>query len=50
MGFTDTTTNFYRFKFHKEDIYNTHILQYFVVNVLGLCIKINSCVAHMLYS
>ena len=50
MGLGDPKTVVCQFIFDKEHIYNTHIIQYFVVNGIGLCIKLNSYVSHMFYA
>ena len=49
MVLGDPTTCVYQFKFDKEDSDDTHILKYFIMHGLGLCIKSNSYVAHMFY-
>ena len=43
----DTTTCVYSFLFDNEYIDITHILQFFDMYGLGICIKLNSYVAHM---
>ena len=48
MGYP--TTCFYQFIYDETDSVDTDIMQYFIMNGLGLCIKVNSYVAHMLYA
>ena len=50
MGLGDPTIYVYQFKFDKEDSDYTHIIQYFVMYGLGLCIKLDSYVAYMFYA
>ena len=50
MGLGDTTICVYQFIFDKEDINDTHILHNFFMNGLGLCIILNSYVAHIFYT
>ena len=45
----DNTTCLYPFLFDKKDTDNTDILQYFVMGGQGICMKVNSDVAHMFY-
>ena len=50
MGLVDPKPYVYRFIFDQYDSNDTKILQYFVMNGLGLCIKLNSYVSHMFYA
>ena len=50
MGLGDLKTFVYQVTFYKEDTDNTHILKYFVMDGLVICIKLNSYVAHILYA
>ena len=43
----DPTTCVYRFIYDEKDKNGTHITQYFIMNGLGLCIKVDSYVAHI---
>ena len=36
--------------FDEKDINDTKIIQYFIMHGLGLCIKLNSFLAHMFYA
>ena len=45
----DNKTCLYPLIFDKDDSNGTNIIQYFVIHGLGLCIKLNSFVAHMFY-
>ena len=42
----DPTTRVYQFIYDKKDINNTQITHYFIMHGLGLCIKVDSYVAH----
>ena len=46
----DTTTCVYQFIYDLNDIDDTKIIQYFIMNGLVLCIKIDSYVAHVFYA
>ena len=50
MGLGDLKTCVYQVTFYKEDTDNTHILKYFVMDGLVICIKLNSYVAHIFYA
>ena len=50
MVFGDYTTCVYEFIFDKDYSNDKNILHYFVMNGLGLCIKLKNYVAHMLYA
>ena len=50
MGLGDPKTSVYQFIYDENDIYDTKIIQYFIMHGLELCIKLNSFVAHMLYA
>ena len=47
---SDPTTFLYQFIFDQDDSNYTKIIQYFVMHGLGLCIKLNIYVEHMLYA
>ena len=47
MGYP--TTCVYQFIYDENDIVDTKIIQYFIMNGLVLCIKVDSCVEHMFY-
>ena len=49
MVLGDPTTCVYQFIFDENDSNDTNIVHYFIMNGLGLCIKLNNFVAHMLY-
>ena len=49
VGLSDPTTCFYQVIFDENDSNYTSIIQYFIMHGLGLCIKLNSFVAHMFY-
>ena len=49
MGLDDHTTCSYQFIFDNEDSDATHIIQYFAICGLELCIKLESYVEHMFY-
>ena len=46
----DTTTCVYQFIYYKMDNNDIQITQYFIMNGLVLCIKVDSYVAHMFYA
>ena len=46
----DPTKYFYQFIYDENDIDDTKIIQYLIMNELGLCIKVDSYVAHILYA
>ena len=50
MGFSYSTTCFYQFVFDQDESNNTNIIQYFVMNRLGLFVKLNRYVSQMLYA
>ena len=49
MGLGDPTLSVYHYIFDKEDSNDTKIIQYFVINGLWLCIKLDGFVSHMFY-
>ena len=49
MVLGDPTTCIYQFIFDENENNDTKIKQYFIKHGMGLCIKLNSFVAHMLY-
>ena len=50
MGIGDPKTCVYQFIYDESYSDDTKIIQYFIMNVLGLCIKVDIYVAHMFYS
>ena len=46
----DTTTCVYQLVNNEKDSVDTEIIQCFVMHGLGLCIKVDSYVAHMFYA
>ena len=50
MALGDPTTCVYQFIFNENDSNNTNILQYFIMHRLGLCIKLDDLVAHIVYA
>ena len=50
MGISDPRTCVYQFIYDEKDSVGTEIIQYFVMHGLGLCIKVDSYVAHMFYA
>ena len=50
LGIGDTTTCVYQFIYNEKDMIDTKITQYFIMHGLGLCIKVDSFVAHMFYA
>ena len=50
MGFGDPTTCFYKFILDQYASNETNILQYPIMDVMVLCIKLNNFVAHMFYA
>ena len=46
----DPTTCVYQFILDENLSVDTEIVQYFIMHVLGLCIKVDSYVAHMFYA
>ena len=49
LGMVDPTTYVYQFIYDEKNSVYTKKVQYFIMNVLGLCIKVYSYVAHMFY-
>ena len=41
---------FINFFIYENESNDTNIIQYFIMNGMGLCIKLNSFVAHMFYA
>ena len=39
----------YQFIYDKNDSHDTKIIKYFIIHGLGLCINVDSYVAHLLY-
>ena len=50
MGFGDPTTCFYEFILDQYASNETNILQYLIMHVMVLCIKLKNSVAHMFYA
>ena len=50
MGLSDPTTCVYEFIFDENYSDDTKSIQYFIMNGLGLCIKLNSFLEHMFYA
>ena len=50
LGMGDTTTCVYQLVNNEKDSVDTEIIQCFVMNGLGLCIKVDSYAAHILYA
>ena len=50
LGMGDPTTCVYQFIYDEKDSFGTEIIQYFIMHGLGLYIKVDSYVAHMLYA
>ena len=46
----DPTTYVYQFIYDKNENDNTKTMQNFIMHELGLCIKVDSYVEHMLYA
>ena len=46
----DPPTCFYKFIYDEMESVDTEIIQYFIMHVLVLCIKVDSYVAHMFYA
>ena len=46
----DPTKCVYKFIYDKREISNLKIIQYSIMHGLGLCIKVDSYVAHMFYA
>ena len=44
---SDPTTCVYQFIYDENDNDGTNIIQYYIMHGLGLCIKVDSYVAHM---
>ena len=49
LGMGDSTTCVYQFMYDEKDSVDTEIIKYFIMHGLGLCIKVNSYVTHILY-
>ena len=49
LGMGDPTTCVYRFIYNENYSGDRKIIQYFITHLLGLCIKVDSYVAHMFY-
>ena len=45
----DPKTCVYQFVYYDKYSDDTNIIQYFIIHGLGLCIKVDSYVAHMFY-
>ena len=50
LGMGDPTTCVYQFIYNKKGKNDTQITQYFIKHILGLCIKVDSYVAHLFYA
>ena len=50
LGMVDITTCGYQFIYDEKDKNDTQITQYFIMNGLGLCIKVDSFVVHLFYA
>ena len=46
----DPTTHVYQIVYNENHNDDTKVIQYFIMYGLGLCIKLDSYVAHMLYA
>ena len=45
----DATTYVYQFISDENKIHDTNVIQYFIINVLVICIKFDCFVAHVFY-
>ena len=50
MGMDDPTICVYQFICDQNDSNDTNIIQYLILHGQGLCIKLNSLMAHMFYA
>ena len=50
LGMGDPTTCVYQLIYYEKDNNYTQITQYFIMHVLGLCIKVDIYVAHLFYA
>ena len=50
LGMDDTKTCVYQFIYNENENDETKIIQYFIMHGLGLLIKVDSHVAHILYA
>ena len=50
MGLGGPTVCVYQLFFNSNDSNDTKMIQYFIMHGLGLCIKLDSYVAHMFYA
>ena len=50
LGMRDPTTCVYHFIYDQKDNNDTQTTQYFIMHRLGICIKVDSYVAHMFYA
>ena len=50
VGLGHAITCVYQVIFYQDASNDTKIIQYFIMHGVGLCIKINSIVAHMFYA
>ena len=50
LGMGDPTTCVYQIIYDEKDSVDTKIIKYFIMHVLGLCIEVDSYVAHILYA
>ena len=50
LGMVDPTTCVYQFIYDEKDENYTQITQYFIMHVLGLCIKVDSYVVNLFYA
>ena len=45
----DRITSFYQFIYDEKESIPTEIIQYFIMHGFGLCIKVDSNIAHIFY-
>ena len=50
LGISDTKTYVYKLMYDEKGTDDTNIIQYVIMHVLVLCIKVDSYVAHMFYT
>ena len=50
LGMVDTTACVYQFIYDEKDSVDTNIIHFFIMHGLGLCIKVDIHVTHMLYA
>ena len=49
FGMADITPCVYQFIYDEHESVDIEIIQYFIMHGLGLCIRVNSYIAHMFY-